>query len=350
MATVKSTYLNMKIIIFIKKFWLIFLLSIIAVVGGYFYFFAPKPAIPPTLIPKPTPVPTIPIIPPPLDTGLPTTNQIIWRLDKLDLPGKLSILYFDLPSSNPQTYSPIAQTLGIAASPANLPSQPVIIFSQADGSADFYVNLRDKTAHYTINALINPLPTTGTKINPSGLTTQLTNLLSPVLRLPEDISLSPGEIKYQTIADERFVPASPSTATVYQVTLNYRYGSYPLTHRGVPAIQARYSVYGPLINLRLSLPGESYTKSQDFPLLTFDEIKLLPPNKFEVIFLSGSRAFELSDQSEVIKSTTITSGYLGYLISPDSSAVVPYVFFTGAIQSKTYGTVTVTLATPAIKF
>lgn len=339
----------MKIVIFVKKHWLILLLSIIAVVGGYLYFGARKPALPPSLIPKPTPVPTVPVIPPPLDTGLPTTNQIIWQLNKLNLPEKLPILYFTLPDSKPKTYAPLAQVLGITASPSTPPGRPMIYFSQADGSVDFYVNLRDKTAHYTINPLIKSLPATGAKIDPNGLMAQLTNLLSPVLKLPEDISLAPGEIKFQAIADERFVPASQSTATVYQITLNYRYGSYPLTHRGVSAIQARYSVYGPLINLRLSLPGESYQKSQDFTLQNFEQIKQLPPDKFEVIFLSGNRAFELSDQSEVIKSTTITSGYLGYLISPSSTAVAPYVFLTGTSQSTIYGTINVTLATPALK-
>ncbi|OGD71104.1 hypothetical protein A3A84_00715 [Candidatus Collierbacteria bacterium RIFCSPLOWO2_01_FULL_50_23] len=340
----------MKIKTLLSKYWLFIILFLLALIGAYFYFAAPSVKVPEITIPRPTPVPTSPVTAlPPINTGFKPASRIIWRLDTLPIPETLSVIHVAGPLADPNTYSPLAKMLGITTQPVKLPNQPLYTWVSTDNAGSFYVNLRDKIASYSLNQDLKPIPTTGQKINSDILITNLINLLTPVLNLSENFSLVPGEVKYLIVADERYVPSVQSQATFAEVNLNYSFRNFALTYRGVPAVTARYSLYGPLVSLRLLLPFSQISLSPDYDLKSLSQIKETPAENFEIIAESGSRAFELSDKEEVMNSITITGGYVGYLTNPTSSAVTPYVFLTGTSQSKTYGTLNITLATPALK-
>ena len=332
----------------VKKYW-IFILLIATILLGMYLYSLPKPLPPVTEIPKPTPIPTTPITSlPSLNTGFNSTSQIIWRLDKLDLPEKLSVLHISPPVSDSSFYQPIAKTLGLKETPTKIPNLPIYIFNSSDNATDYYVNLKDRLAKYQTNLLLKPAPTSGTKNTPDTLLNLLATTLTPIINLPKDFSLRSGDFDYEVIDGERYVPATANNATFIQITLDYEYNGYPIKYRGIPAVTAKYSIYGPLISVSYALPPSEIQPSADYSLKNFDQIKKTPANQFEVISISGNKAFTLSDQDEIIKTTTITNGYLGYLMTPNVSVIAPYIFLTGISQSKTYGSLNVVLATPAL--
>ncbi len=339
----------MKYLNLLKKYWLLFLI-IFALLLGYFLNLLPRPKAPSLEIPKTTPIPTIPITSlPTINTGFTSPNQITWRLTKLDLPKKLPVLHIALPKSDPTVYFPAAKAFGLTSNPTKIPNLPIIVFNSPDNSGDFYVNLKDRLAKFQINLDVKPLPQTGTKRTPDDFLNQLTTTLTPILNLPTAFSLRSNGFEYETINGEGFTAADQTQANLIQITLNYEYNHLPIKYRGLPTVTAKYSLYGPLISLSYALPPSDIQPSPDYSLKTFNEIKQTPANQFEIVNISGNLNFTLSDQNEIIKSTTITDGYLGYLMSPNSTTITPYVFFTGTSQSKIYGPLTVTLATPTLK-
>lgn len=336
----------MKILHLLKKYRFIFLISFLIIFGFVLYLLTP---VTPPQPHQPAPSPTISQISiAPLQTGFAPANQIIWKLPPLNFPAQLPLLQFGPPDTRPETYSLLAKNLGVTTPAQKIANQPLIIFTQPDSDISFYINLKDKVAQFSTDLNRQSLPSSGKQTSPSTLSANLESLLNSSLSLPQNLNLKPADAVYQTLNSEWFVSSPKNQATVIQINLNYAFSDYPITFRGLPSITARYSIYGPLISLRFSLPP-LITEGSNQTLLDLTTIQQTPFNQFEIVSVSGNQSFDLAGQEETIKTITITNGYLGYIINPKSAVAPPYFFFTGTGQTAKYGAVNVTIATPATK-
>jgi len=231
---------------------------------------------------------------------------------------------------------------------AEINEETLIVYTNQENNTQLDINKQTLTVKFSKNLLLSPIIKPIKTITVEEIVEKLENLMVENFNLEPDIKIKTERIEYEDLAGPRFVVSTKEKSRIVKVVSSYEINGFPvLSLSGFPVI-ARFATDGNLLNLSVKLPFNNVVKQSDFSIKTESELKNTPFVDYQIMDVDGGKEHDLSSIEETVSEVNLTSGYLGYVFTPGSDYLSPYIFFKGNSKLPS-GPAVVVVAVPALK-
>ncbi|MFA5828483.1 MAG: hypothetical protein WC841_03965 [Candidatus Shapirobacteria bacterium] len=274
-------------------------------------------------------------------------KSVSWGVTKLDLEKKMAVYKISSQQVDDAMIEKTARSFGFEGK-AEVDQESFLVYNNTENNTTLDINKTSRTIKYSKNLLVYPMIKVVRTIPVEEIGERLKDLVTKRFDLKPEIKVTVERTEYETLAGPRFVASSREKADIVKINGNYQVGGYPVySFAGFPII-ARFSTDGNLLNLSVDLAFDETSKQDSLTVKTEEELKRIPPENYKIVDIDGEKDYDMSSYEEAIGGVNITGGYLGYILTPESDYLLPYVFFKGNSKLLS-GPVVVTMAVPALK-
>lgn len=278
------------------------------------------------------------------DFQMDSPTEIKWLIEDKQFPEEVLSLIVVKPTFSKERFSRILEMFGLAESDK----------TGEQGSIGFYGNDRKFAFIDEANNQIEYSKNVESKKDISGTWVYSTDEIKD--KLNEEVVKITGNNNLQMVIEEagfkKFVyPRTVTTDDIKQADMisyvgRYAYKTVPIVTFTNELVKATYGLNGDLIKLDVQVPPEVSDSTKKMTLLTLDQVKRQPMNKFKVWKIEGGANYDLSGGEQIIKRMNATDVSLGYIYDQKEN-LWPYYFVTGNSFPES-GPVKVTLIVSAV--